>query len=112
MGGRPPEGLLWDAGNVQHIGGHGVSRREVDEAYEGGLWALFPDPGGRSEQRRLIAYSPLRDRLITVAVEPRELSGDPRWRPITAYPSDEADVARWYVWRRRRRQQSRTRGGG
>ena len=35
MSGRPPEGLLWDAGNLQHIGGHGVSRREVDEAYWG-----------------------------------------------------------------------------
>jgi hypothetical protein len=104
--------LLWDAGNWQHVGGHGVSRREVDEAYAGGLWALFPDPQGRPDQRRLIAYSPLRDRIITVAVERRDTPDGSRWRPITAYPSDGADLARWQAWRKRQQQQRRTRHSG
>ena len=71
----------WDAANVGHIAGHGVSPDECEQAYENGP-LVIEHQLRRDERRQLCLGKTLEGRLLTFVVTERQ----GKIRFITAYP--------------------------
>ena len=71
----------WDAANTEHIGRHGVTIKECEEAYRNGP-LVIEHQKRRHERRRLCLGETSRGRLLTFVVTERK----GKIRFVTAYP--------------------------
>lgn len=78
--------LIWDTWNVTHIARHKITPDEVEAICHGVPVVL------RGQQKnRLVLIGPTEEkRILTVVLEPK---GKSAYYPITAYPSDQSDIA-------------------
>lgn len=84
------ESFEWDQANIDHVGRRGITEEQV-EAVVDGRYLMVVNKRSGSGDYRLIGRDPS-GRFLTVVIA--ATSSPSRWRPVTAWYSDDNEQAR------------------
>ena len=86
------DGFDWDAGNWPKCGKHGLTRSEIESAFEIGL-TIFPDENHSSTEERYIAFGKtLNGRNVFIIFTIRQVEDVIKIRPISARYMHQKEV--------------------